>query len=77
MSKERVFFTELEEKLRPDTSGSFKKQVENELYETLAALRRHMDTGLPPEDFQRMTCFKDGLETSLATLDRIWTDFHS
>ncbi len=77
MSKERVFLTELEEKLRADTSGSFKKQVENELYDTLTALRHHMDTGLLPEEFQRMTCFKDGLETALTTLDRIWTTSHS
>ncbi len=77
MNKERVFLTGLEEQLRADTSGSFKKQVESELYETLTALRRHMDTGLPPEEFQQMTCFKDGLETALTTLDRIWTTFHS
>ena len=76
MENNQVSFTELEEQLRADPSGARKKQVEDDLYATLTALRRHMDTGLPPDEFDRMTTFKVGLESALGTLDKSWSSFH-
>lgn len=74
--QERIFLTVLEENLRADTTGDLKKHVETELYETLTAVRRQMDSGLPPGEFERLATFRIGLEAGLATLDKACGSYH-
>jgi type III secretion system YseE family protein len=74
---EPIALTELEEQLRADASGARKKELEDSLYAALADLRREMDAGLPPDEYQKMSTFKEGLEAAVKTLDTSWTAFHA
>lgn len=76
LDEERNFLTVLEEELRADATGTRKKQVEAELYETLTAVRQQMDSGLPPGEFEQLATLRIGLEAGLTTLDKAWGSFH-
>ncbi|MBG0775381.1 MAG: hypothetical protein H0S85_02990 [Desulfovibrionaceae bacterium] len=70
--EERTPLLDVEEGLKGDFNGTFKKQLEDELFDGLSSLRRTMDAGLSGEDFAKAEKFRVALEAARTTVDTVW-----
>jgi hypothetical protein len=66
----------LEEKLAGDKEGTYKNEVKEELLQCLAAVKRHIDSGLPPDEFSRYSKLKEAAEAGVSVLEKFWDGLH-
>lgn len=59
---------DLEEVLKNDPEGTHAAGIRRELGEFLVELKKHMDSGLAPDEFTRCNKLVEAAETSLAVL---------
>lgn len=76
MAAEKIRVVELEEKIGADSDGALRNEVSQHLRETQAEMKREIDAGLAPEDFDRAQKIYAGLERADAVLNDIWTAQH-
>jgi hypothetical protein len=74
--KKEFVFLPLEEKLIEDAEGRHKKEIEEELFQLLTDVKRHIDSGLPPDEFSQYNAFRQSIEATLSVLDKVWTQMH-
>ncbi|MBW2067587.1 MAG: hypothetical protein JRI31_01720 [Deltaproteobacteria bacterium] len=76
MDANSTTFLELEQKLLSDKSGELKKKMEALLMSNLQEVKRKLDAGLPPREFNVMKDFKEALESCLRVLNSVWGRMH-
>ena len=62
---------DLESKLAEDTDGSFLRAQQDELAEATLEVKRHLDSGLPPEEFQQAEAYAAALEKASVVLGKV------
>lgn len=73
MSKQpKIRMVELEQRLADDTSGACRDQLCESLHSEAARLKRGMDAGLPPEEFEKARQVAAALNQAAAVVERYW-----
>lgn len=67
---------EMEEKLKQDAQGAYKKELLDRISDTRVQVKKAMDTGLPTEEFQVMERLKKALDAADAVIQRAWEGLH-
>jgi hypothetical protein len=67
---------EMEAKLRKDAGGNYRKEVRDQLSGYSVQLKRTLDSGLPPDEFQAVSKLKDAVEAASDVVGKVWQSFH-
>ena len=70
----RVF--DIETKLAADDDGGFRKGLIEQLNEELHGVKRAINAGLPPEEFQQAEQYAMALERAAAVVRKVWDNEH-
>lgn len=76
MTDNSAMFLDLEEKLAQDVSGAVRKEWMEDLRSWQAKVKRQMDSGLPPKDFERFQKIHAALDSAVTVVDKAWASFH-
>lgn len=68
---------ELEAKLAADASGAFREELCKLLADERAAIRRVIDGGLPPDEFQVVQAYHDACAAAERVVTGCWRQSHS
>ncbi len=74
--REEKAFIDLEARLMEDVEGGVKRELQNYLEEWRLKVKRHMDSGLPPEDFSRFQRIEESLTAAINVIGRTWSFYH-
>ena len=77
MEEEKIPVLEMEERLEKDVGGAYKKALVEQLASHLTELKRALDSGLPPDDFQAARRLKDAVEAASVVVEKVWEGMHS
>ena len=61
---------DIEQKLKNDTTGAYKKDVLNKLSQTTMEVRTELNKGLSPDEYTRLNYMLHALETSMKIVDQ-------
>ncbi len=76
MDSGSAVFLDLEQKLLDDKNGELKKEMEALLMSNLQEVKRKLDAGLPPKEFNVMKNFQEALESCIRVLNSVWSGMH-
>ncbi|BDV01956.1 hypothetical protein TDMWS_20410 [Thermodesulfomicrobium sp. WS] len=76
MNAKEELFLDVEKKLLEDDHGVAKKELEMYLEDWRARVRRHMDAGLPPEEFSRFQRAEEAMDRAREVIGRLWSILH-
>ncbi|MCG8650822.1 MAG: EscE/YscE/SsaE family type III secretion system needle protein co-chaperone [Pirellulales bacterium] len=71
-TNQTIQILEMETKLAEDDSGAYRDQLFDELNAALVEVKRHIDQGLSPDEFQRFQYVVNAIETSITVIERTW-----
>jgi type III secretion system YseE family protein len=74
---ERFMLLALEEKLTEDNDGHYKNEIMEELFQCLTMVKRHLDSGLPPDEYSQYNKLKKAAEAGISVLERVWHGLHN
>jgi len=66
----------LEEQLQADGEGQLRDRLLAELEEEAQQLKRQLDRGVPPQEFQTLSRLQDAVEAARLTIKVVWLNFH-
>jgi hypothetical protein len=72
MSDATITMVDLECRLASDPDGSARDRVCEALAGWRAQARRHLDAGLPPDDFEAASKWAEALDAAEAVVTRYW-----
>lgn len=67
---------ELEEQLQTDASGQLRDRLLAELQDQAQQIKRQLDRGVPPQEFQTLSRLQAALEAASLTVKVVWLNFH-
>ena len=67
---------DLEARLKDDRDGALRSEVAGGISEQIAAIDATLRKGAPPEEYQKLSTIKTGLESANLILDRVWSHYH-
>ena len=76
MTSERVKMLDLEERLIADAGGTYRDSLVNSLAGDRAAVRRAMDAGLAPAEFDAAGKLLAGIDTATRAVQVLWKTAH-
>jgi hypothetical protein len=76
VSEEPVDFLEIQERLRHDTDGKLRRELEAQLAELQHRVKRGLDAGAAPDEFARLTALNDAVAAAGQVLARAWGLYH-
>ena len=76
MPDETPALTELEEVLANDSNGSEFKRICDELIDQETGIKRVMDSGLAPADYQQAVGLNDAVKTAQTVVQSFWNARH-
>ena len=76
MEEAMVDMLDMEAKLKKDQGGRFRKEVIDRLSEYSARLKKSMDSGLSPAEFQATSRLKDAVDAASMVIDKVWKNIH-
>lgn len=68
---------DIEENLKKDRDGTYKKEIMDQFAAHLSQIKRAMDSGLPPEEFQKMEKLKNAVDAASDVVEKVWKGMHS
>ncbi|MEM6654262.1 MAG: EscE/YscE/SsaE family type III secretion system needle protein co-chaperone [Planctomycetota bacterium] len=68
---------DLEEKLHADSDGSLRNELATHLSAVRGEVKRAIDAGLAPDEFERAQQIHTGLERAAAVVDDVWNNLHA
>ena len=71
-----VTMVALEDSLAKDDSGELLKDIRGKLEAQLADIRRHMDAGLPPDEYAKAEDLRAGVQAALTVAELFWKKTH-
>lgn len=75
--RQAVRLLSLEDELAGDKDGIYREKIKGELLQLLGKVKGAMDSGLPPEEFKRISKLKASVEAGMETLQKVWEDMHA
>ena len=75
MAEERLVFS-LEEKIRVDDKGELKHKIESQLNTQIAEIDKSLNAGVSPDEYTRLNQVRNGLQSALMVLEKVWQQFH-
>jgi type III secretion system YseE family protein len=66
----------LQERLRGDAAGTERRRLQQQLEELRISIRRRIDTGLRPPEFQSLQSLLSAVETGETLLLATWQGYH-
>jgi hypothetical protein len=73
---EKVTMLDMEQKLAGDASGAYRDKVLASLADDRAAIRRAVDAGLPPADFEQANKVLQGIDAATKAVQTLWKTAH-
>ena len=74
---ERTFMVDMEQQLSQDADGTYRDAVCQKLQDELAAIKKQVDAGLPPEDFDRANKVAEALQKAVGVVRLAWKLEHN
>ncbi|MEJ5301188.1 MAG: EscE/YscE/SsaE family type III secretion system needle protein co-chaperone [Thermodesulforhabdaceae bacterium] len=76
MEQQEELFLELEKQLLNDDKGVLRQELEDYLEEWRLKVKRHMDKGLPVDEFNQFQQVETALSRAKDVLQKTWSAFH-
>ena len=76
MAEERMALLDMEASLREDSSGQYRKELIDRLTESSYQLKRSLDSGLPPDEFERVNRLREAVEAASMVIEKVWEAMH-
>ena len=76
MAQDPQAILEMEEQLKKDTDGTYRKQLLDQLSVSLGEIKNALDAGLAPDEFQAMNQLKDAVEDASTVVENVWNGLH-
>jgi type III secretion system YseE family protein len=67
---------DMEERLKADTEGVYLKEILERLSLSSDRLKKSLDQGLPPDEFQAINTLKDAVEDASRVVKSVWESIH-
>jgi len=67
---------DMEAKLMKDKGGSYRKEIMDRLSEYSAQVKKALDSGLSPAEFQDANRLKDAVDAASTVVDKVWKSIH-
>jgi hypothetical protein len=67
---------EMEDRLAADSAGSYRDEIVARFNQQLLELKREIDAGLAPADFDAAQKLKSALSAGVAVVDKVWQGLH-
>ncbi len=67
----------MEQRLAEDQDGAYRDSLCRAFRGELAKVKRQLDSGLPPDEFQQASRLTAALETAISVVERIWRVEHN
>ena len=77
MADEKIRMVEMEERLAADQDGSYRDSVCAAIDGELADLKRQIDAGVPPDEFEQAAKLRSALERANAVVKLVWKLEHA
>ncbi len=73
---EQTSMVDMEQKLAADASGAYRDELLQSLAGERSALRRTMDAGLPPEEYEQASRLMAGVDAATRVVETLWKTVH-
>ena len=77
MEEAAAAMLDMEAKLEQDDDGAYRSDVLALLDKHAGEIKSALDSGLPPEDFERAKQLQEAIEAASFVVDRVWQRSHS
>ncbi len=67
---------DLENELKEDTSGEFKKKLHDGFSQQISAIDSQLKKGVAPDEYACLNTIMQGLQSADVVLERIWIYYH-
>jgi type III secretion system YseE family protein len=71
-----INLVEMEERLAGDAAGTYRDQIVARFNNQLQDLKRQIDAGLAPADFEVAQKLNSALTAAVAVVDKVWQRLH-
>jgi type III secretion system YseE family protein len=75
--EEPLAMLDMEERLKDDTDGVYLKEILDRLAVSSDEIKKALDQGLPPDEFQVMGALKDAVQDASKVVKSVWESIHS
>jgi len=69
--QEAITIVDLEDELKNDSDGARSQELKQEIFELWVDVKKHIDSGLPPEEYARYNKLKEAAETAILVLEKV------
>jgi type III secretion system YseE family protein len=76
MNSEKATVLDMEARLLADSSGAYRDQLVRHLADERASLRRQMDAGLPPAEYEQANQLVAAVEAASKVVQTLWKTAH-
>ncbi|WP_018692196.1 EscE/YscE/SsaE family type III secretion system needle protein co-chaperone [Algicola sagamiensis] len=73
---EKVFLTNLQQKIAQDNTGEFIRQKKDELSALYGQLKQKMDRGVTPQEFETLQVDLKAVEAAIQVIENCWQNHH-
>ncbi len=73
---DKATVVEMESKLAADHSGAYRNQLVENLANERQSIRRQMDSGLPPAEYEQANKLLAGIDAATKVVETLWKTAH-
>ena len=73
---EQATVVDMEQKLAADSSGAYRDELVAGLATERSSIRRQMDAGLPPAEYEQATKLLAGVDAATKVIETLWKTAH-
>ena len=77
MTSDNRLTMDLEQRLKEDTGGELKKELQGEFARQISDIENHLKKGVVPDEYARFNTIKQGLQSASVILERLWLYYHN
>lgn len=76
MKGEQTSLILMEEDLQKDVEGTYCKETTKKLGYHLTEVKKVLDSGLPPDEFDAVSKMRDAIEAASTVIEKVWRGLH-
>lgn len=76
MEETAVPLLDMEEGLKKDADGTYRKEIVDQFAAFSSQIKRTMDSGLPPDEFQKWEQLRNGVDAASNVVEKVWGGMH-
>ncbi len=77
ITSENRLTMDLEDRLKQDTGGEFRKELQDQFSRQISDIESHLKKGVVPDEYARLNTTKQGLQSASVILERLWLYYHN